>query len=273
MEPRGFDVGVTFGPTGRWADVLAGTLLAEREGLAAVGFWDHYHSEQPAWALVCGWSAYGYLAAVTERLQLVPMVLCAPNHLPGVLAKESSIRQIASGGRFELGIGAGDYPGEFTAWGVPFAPATERIARLAETVAALREIWRGELVTFDGEHLHLAKAACTPVPAVPPRVVAGVGNSRRLIDHAVAWADELNVYGDDESLAYALEAVRRSGRAVDVSVFAMRGPEGLPANLVDQLRGWREQGVTRAFVSVGWDDAVEGTVARLAEASREANAA
>jgi alkanesulfonate monooxygenase SsuD/methylene tetrahydromethanopterin reductase-like flavin-dependent oxidoreductase (luciferase family) len=105
------EVGVAFGPTGRWDDVVAGARLAEQEGLDAVGFWDHYHSENPDWALTCGWAAYGYLAAITERVRLVPMVLCRPNYLLGVLAKESSILQIASGGRFELGIGAGDYPG------------------------------------------------------------------------------------------------------------------------------------------------------------------
>lgn len=168
-------------------------LLAERLGLDAVGFRDHYHSEQPAWALTCGWSAYGYLTAVTERIRLVPMVLCRPNYLLGVLAKESSILQIASGGRFELGIGAGDYPKEFTAWNVPFPPVEEQLVLLAESVAALREVWRGELVTFQGKHVHLRDAACTPAPPVPPRVVVGFGNSRRLIDAAVKYADDLNV--------------------------------------------------------------------------------
>ena len=102
-----FEVGVSFGPTGFWQDVVQGARLAEDLGLDAVGFWDHYHSGNPDWALTCGWAAYGYLAAITERVRLVPMVLCRPNYLTGVLAKESSILQIASNGRFELGIGAG----------------------------------------------------------------------------------------------------------------------------------------------------------------------
>ncbi|HYH12850.1 MAG TPA: LLM class flavin-dependent oxidoreductase, partial [Thermomicrobiales bacterium] len=124
------EVGVTFGPTGYWDDVVRAARLADERGLDAVGFWDHYHSEQPEGALVCGWSAYGYLAAVTERVRLVPMVLCRPNYLLGVLAKESSILQIASEGRFELGIGAGDYPKEFTAWSVAYPSAEERMAAL-----------------------------------------------------------------------------------------------------------------------------------------------
>lgn len=268
-----FEVGVTFGPTGSWTDVVEGTLRAERLGLDAVGFWDHYHAERPEWALTCGWSAYGYLAARTERLRLVPMVLCRPNYLLGVLAKESSILQIASGGRFELGIGAGDYPGEFTAWNVPFAPAAERMALLAESVAALREIWQGGQVTCAGEHVRLEKVACTPAPPVPPRVVVGVGNSRRLIDAAARYADELNVYGDRETVAYAQGQVAAAGRDIPVSVFANRGEDWSPDGLVEEIRQWRDLGASRYFLTVGWDDDLPAMVERLARAKAEALAA
>jgi len=123
-----FEVGPCFGPTGSWNDVVGAARRAEALDLDTVSFWDHYHAGQPEHALVCGWSVYGYLAAVTSRIRFVPMVICHPNYLLGVLAKESSLLQIASGGRFELGIGAGDYPGEFRAWGVPFPDAADRIA-------------------------------------------------------------------------------------------------------------------------------------------------
>jgi alkanesulfonate monooxygenase SsuD/methylene tetrahydromethanopterin reductase-like flavin-dependent oxidoreductase (luciferase family) len=266
------EVGVTFGPTGFWDDVVRAARLAEERGLDAIGFWDHYHSEQPEWALTCGWSAYGYLAAITERVRLVPMVLCRPNYLLGVLAKESSILQIASGGRFELGIGAGDYPKEFTAWNVPYAPAGERMTLLEESVAALRELWKGELVTFDGEHVHLTAAGCTPVAPVPPRVVVGAGNSRRLIDAAVRYADEINVYGDRETVEYARARIAETGRSIPVSVFGHR-PEGqLPADLAGESRRWRELGASRFLMTVGFaDDAMEA-VGRIADAAAEANA-
>lgn len=267
----GIEVGVTFGPTGFWDDVVQGTRLAEERGLDAVGFWDHYHSEQPEWALTCGWSAYGYLAAITERIRLVPMVLCRPNYLLGVLAKESSILQIASGGRFELGIGAGDYPKEFRAWDVPYPSAEERMALLEESVLALREIWKGDLVTFNGEHVHLTEAACTPVAPVPPRVVVGAGSSRRMIDAAVRYADEINVYGDEEVFRYARERIAAAGRSIPVSVFPHR-PEGqLPADLAGDIRRWRELGASRYLMTVGFaDDAVEA-VGRIADAAAEAN--
>jgi alkanesulfonate monooxygenase SsuD/methylene tetrahydromethanopterin reductase-like flavin-dependent oxidoreductase (luciferase family) len=271
--PVSIEVGITFGPTGFWNDVVAGARLAEELGLDAVGFWDHYHSGNPDWALTCGWAAYGYLAAITERVRLVPMVLCRPNYLAGVLAKESSILQIASGGRFELGIGAGDFPLEFTAWNVPYAPAQERMALLAETVAALREIWKGELVTFDGQQVRLRDAVCTPAPPVPPRVVVGAGNSRRLIDAAVSYADEVNVYGDRESVAYAQAAIAAAGREIPVSVFGHR-PEGqLPVDLAAEIRQWRDLGVSRYLLTVGFADDTLAAVTRIAEAKRAVNAA
>src|SRR5206468_12775998 len=124
-----------------------------------------------------------------------------------------------SGGRFELGIGAGDYPAEYTAWHQPFPAATTRVAALAEHIAALRMLWRGELVNFAGEHVQLSNAACTPVAPTPPRVVIGVGGSRRMIRSAVAYADELNIYSKPELLSFARQEIAAAGRPVDISVY------------------------------------------------------
>src|SRR5919205_3992192 len=107
-------VGAILSPVGDWRTILESAKIADSGGLDAVGFWDHYHSLKPEWAYVCGWSAYGALAIATERIRLVPMVLCRLNYTTGVLAKESSILSIASGGRVELAIGAGDYPQGYT---------------------------------------------------------------------------------------------------------------------------------------------------------------
>src|SRR6266487_764372 len=241
-------VGVILSPTGDWRAILESAKLADSAGLDSVGFWDHYHSEKPEWAYVCGWSAYGALAAATERIRLTPMVICRLNYTLGVLAKESTILSIASGGRFELGIGAGDYPAEYTAWHQPFPDAATRVKALEETVAALRLIWQGGAVTYAGEHVQLTDAACTPVPPVAPRVVAGVGGSRRLIASAVAYADELNVYGDEQVWHFAQEQVAQSGRAVDLSVFLDWGQ--WPDDINAELDTWQARGATRAFITI-----------------------
>jgi alkanesulfonate monooxygenase SsuD/methylene tetrahydromethanopterin reductase-like flavin-dependent oxidoreductase (luciferase family) len=256
-------VGVSLSPTGDWTAILKAAQLADETGLDTVGFWDHYHSEKPEWAYVCGWSAYGAIAAATSRIRLLPMVICRLNYTTGVLAKETSVLSIASGGRFELGIGAGDYPVEYTAWHQPFPDATTRIAALAETIAALREIWQGQLVTFSGQHVQLTDASCTPAPPVPPRVVVGVGGSRRLLRSAVAYADEINIYHDGELLRDTQATIAQAGRSIDISVFLHW--QAWPQNLHDELARWADLGVTRAVVNIGYGDDLSQRVTELAE--------
>ena len=144
------------------------------------------------------------------------------------------------------------------------------MAVLAESVAALRELWTGRLVSFAGEHVQLKDACCTPVAAVPPRVVVGAGNSRRLIDQAVLYADEINVYGDVETVIYARERIAGTGRAIPVSVFGHRPDWQLPPDLEGEIRKWRDLGASRFFQTVGFGDDIPEAVARLAGAKRAA---
>jgi alkanesulfonate monooxygenase SsuD/methylene tetrahydromethanopterin reductase-like flavin-dependent oxidoreductase (luciferase family) len=253
-------------PIGDWPTVAAAAQAAEAGGLDAVGFWDHYHSERPEWPYVVGWSAYGALAATTQRVKLTPMVLCNLNYTLGVLAKESSVLALLSEGRFELAIGAGDYPVEYRAWHQPFPDATSRIERLDETVAALRRLWQGDLVSYEGRHVQLTDAASTPPPPSPPRVVVGVGGSRRTLARAVGYADELNVYASDEMVTAARDAIAASGRPVGLSTYLHLEPDAWPDDLVGSLARWRDAGVERAMVAVGFDGDVVGRVGRLAEA-------
>ncbi len=141
-------IGATLSPLVAWADVLAAASEADRLGLDAVGLWDHYHSARPEHGYMAGWSALGALAACTERIRLVPMVLNGLHYEPGVLAKESSVLSHISDDRFEFGIGAGDWPASFVAWGERFPPWEERLARLEDLVEALRSLWRGQPVTW-----------------------------------------------------------------------------------------------------------------------------
>lgn len=257
-------VGVTLSPTGNWNAVLRAAKLADESGIDSVGFWDHYHSERPEWAMICGWSALSALAMATQNIRLVPMVICRLNYTTGVLAKESSMLFIISGGRFELGIGAGDYPVEYAAWHQPFPDTPTRIAALEETVEVLRQIWKGELVTYGGKHIQLTDAACTPAPPSPPRVVVGVGGSRRLIRSAVGYADELNLYGDPELVEYARAEIKRTGRDISLSVFTNFDP--WPQDLKGELRRWRDLGVERFFVNIGFDADLSERVSEVAAA-------
>ncbi len=260
-------IGVVLSPTGDWPAILRAAQLADERGLDAVGFYDHHHSGRPEWGYVCGWSAYGALAQATRRVQLVPMVLCQPHHSLGGLAKESSMLALISGGRFELGIGAGDWPEAFAAWHEPFPDRAVRVAMLQERVAALRQLWMGENVTWAGDHVQLTDACCTPAPAVPPRVVVGAGKSPLLIRSAVQYADEINVYPDAEVVALARREIDRAGRAVDLSVFVHWLPHEWPADLPAEIRRWSNEGVQRLFINAGYDDDIVQRVDQLGTAA------
>ncbi len=238
-------IGVNLGPTANLAALLEAARRADASGFDAVGFLDHYQAEKPEWGYLCGWSLYGALAMATTRIRLTPMVICRLNYLPGVLAKETSTLALLSSGRFELGIGAGDYFEEMRAWGVPVPPATARIELLRETIEVLRRIWYGEAVTFEGRHLNIHGGFCAPTPAEQPRVVVGVGNSRRLLRSAIEYADEINVYADEDLIRAARREIEASGRRVVLSAFVWDWRE----DIVEKLREWEQLGVERTFVT------------------------
>ena len=238
-------IGVNLGPTGDWPAMLTAAQTADASGFDALSFLDHYHTDKLEWPYICGWSAYGALAMATSRIHLVPMVIDRLNYLPGVLAKETSTLSILSGGRFELGIGAGDYFQEARAWGLTVPDVAARISGLKETIMALRRIWTGEQVTFEGEHLHLTNAASTPVPPILPRVVVGAGKSRRLIQSAVEYADEINVYADEGLVRFARQEIDASRRNVALSVYVWDWPE----DIAGKLAAWEQLGVERAFLT------------------------
>ena len=244
-------IGAVLSPVAEWEPIADAARAADELGLEAVGFWDHYHSPRPEWGYVCGWSAYGWLAAITRRVRLVPMVLNNLHYDVGVLAKESSVLSIASGGRFELGIGAGDWPESFAAWGAPYPDATTRLERLDETVQALRRLWTGDPVTYDGRQVRLTDAICTPAPAAPPRIVVGAGPSRRTLGRAADYADELNLYAEPELVAAARRSVDEAGRRVDLSLFLGWEFDKWPADPGAELRRWQDEGIDRFFVNVG----------------------
>ena len=248
-------VGVVLSPSGDWPAILEATRMAEASGLDAVGLVDYFHSMGPDRTQICGWTAYGALALATTTIRLVPMVLNGPNYPLGVLAKETSVMSIVSQDRFELGIGAGDFPPQDEAWGQPMRDGPTRVALLEETVAVLRQLWQGTRVTFHGTQVQLVDAACAPVPPHPPRVVVGAGSSRLLIRSAVRYADEINVYADEKLLDDARKMIAASGRPVALSALRFFGGyaqgQSWPADLRGELAKWEAQGVERLFVNIG----------------------
>jgi alkanesulfonate monooxygenase SsuD/methylene tetrahydromethanopterin reductase-like flavin-dependent oxidoreductase (luciferase family) len=117
-----------------------------------------------------------WLAAHTERLTVASLVLCDAMRHPAVLARQAVSLDHASGGRFELGIGWGSWPGDFSRFGVEPAEPPARVRRLRETLEVLRALWAGETVAYNGEfhHFHGASQAPGPLGRIPI-VIGGAG--------------------------------------------------------------------------------------------------
>jgi alkanesulfonate monooxygenase SsuD/methylene tetrahydromethanopterin reductase-like flavin-dependent oxidoreductase (luciferase family) len=244
-------IGVVLSPVPDWGAVKEGGIAADELGFDSIGLWDHYHSARPEWAYVAGWSAHAALAQATKRTKITPAVLNGLHYELGVLAKESSMLALLSEGRFELAIGAGDWPSSHAAWGLPFPPAGERVERLRESIDLLRQLWSGAAVTHEGQYNKLDQASCTPVPSTPPRVVIGAGSSKALAHSAVEYADEINVYDGDGLIGYARGAIDSSGRDVGLSTYLSWEWDKWPADAVERIGAFETAGVDRVLINIG----------------------
>jgi alkanesulfonate monooxygenase SsuD/methylene tetrahydromethanopterin reductase-like flavin-dependent oxidoreductase (luciferase family) len=134
------------------------------------------------------------LAQATRTVRVGCLVFCVGYRNPGVLLKAAVTIDHLSGGRCELGIGAGWNENEFRAFGMPFEPIKDRLDLLEETVMVLRRLFDGERVTFHGKKVHLDDALCEPRP-VQERLRLWIGGQgeKRLLRMVARHADGWNV--------------------------------------------------------------------------------
>ncbi len=173
-------VGVTFPQTELGGD--PGAVRAYGERVEELGFshilvYDHVVGADPE--VHKGWNGpydvhttfhepfvmYGYLAAVTQKLELVTGVIILPQRQTTLVAKQAAEVDLLSGGRLRLGIGVGWNAVEYEALGEDFG---NRGKRSAEQIALLRRLWTEQTVTFDGEFHHVTGAGIAPLPVQRP---------------------------------------------------------------------------------------------------------
>ncbi len=161
------------------ADWIAHVRRLEQLGYASFLLRDHvvpdYFGEQYA-PLV----ALAAAATATARINLGTMVLANDFRHPVHLAKEAATLAALSGGRFELGLGAGWLRREYEAIGLPLDTPGTRIERLEEALQLITALWSGEETHYAGRHYRVAGLRLAPVPPVRPRIMLGGGHQRML---------------------------------------------------------------------------------------------
>ena len=172
--------------------------IADEAGFHWCSVWDHLYSisdlTNPANPAFEGVATMAALAASTTRVRVGCLVFCVGYRNPGVLCKAAVTIDHLSGGRVELGLGAGWNEREFQAFGMPFLPIKDRLDQLEETAIVLRRLFDGERVTLHGKQIRVTDALCDPRP-VQPRLRLWIGGQgeKRLLRIVARHADGWNV--------------------------------------------------------------------------------
>ncbi|MCW2794707.1 LLM class F420-dependent oxidoreductase [Nocardioides sp.] len=203
-------------------DLLAVARLAEELGFGAFFRSDHYlgiftdglPGPTDAWTTLAG------LARDTTSIRLGTLMTSATFRLPGPLAIAVANVDQMSGGRVELGIGAGWYDQEHAAYGIPFPGARERFDRFEEQLAIVTGLWAtgdGERFNHDGTHYQLTDSPALPKPvqAKPPVIIGGHG-TKRTPALAARYADEFNMpFSDEDTTKAQFQRVAAACEAAD----------------------------------------------------------
>jgi alkanesulfonate monooxygenase SsuD/methylene tetrahydromethanopterin reductase-like flavin-dependent oxidoreductase (luciferase family) len=239
MTDHGREVQFGYSLTPNAADPLLATAQeVERLGLDYIGVQDHPYQRR----FVDTWTLLAMIAATTSRVGVFPDVANLPLRPPAVLAKAAASLDVLSGGRVELGLGAGGFWDAIEAYGGPRRSPGEAYAALDEAITVIRKVWSGERnLRFEGEHYRLAGAHSGPVPA-----------------HRIGiW---LGVYGP--------RALRLAGRVADGWVPSFRGELRPLLEMAARLdagaaEAGRDPGAIRRVLNVGGaitDGASEGVL-------------
>lgn len=197
---------------------------AEAAGFATFLLRDHF-IEEPFGHQLAPLASLATVAAATVRLRVGSLVLCNDYRHPALLAKEVATLDVLSGGRFELGLGAGFSRPEYEAAGLPYDPPGVRVDRLAEALQVFKGLFGAAPFTFAGRFYSVTKLDAFPRPVQRPHppILVGAGGRRML---AIA-AREASIIGIQTASV-------RTGRNVP-------DPSGLLAETIAEKIGWIRQ--------------------------------
>ena len=239
-----------------WDDWVALARATEELGFEALFRSDHYGPVVGAEELgsLDAWATLAALAAITSRIGLGTLVSPATFRHPSVLAKSAVTVDHISGGRVELGMGAGWNRAEHASYGFPFPTTRERMDIFAEQIEIVHRQLHSERFSFEGEHYRLADANPLPKSVQSPHLPLIVGGSGRprSVRIAARWADEYNAVSPDPDECRALkgriaEACRREARE-PIPLSVMTRLVSSRDDAIPQLSALAEAGVERVML-------------------------
>jgi F420-dependent oxidoreductase-like protein len=256
-------------------DQLAVAKKAEECGFGAFFRSDHFLAMGDRDGLpgpTDSWITLAGIARETSRIRLGTMVTSATFRSPGVLAISVAQVDQMSGGRVELGLGAGWFEAEHAAYGIAFPDTRTRFDRLTEQLAIITGLWEtpvGKRFSYDGEHYVLSDSPALPKPAQdphPPVIIGGKGRSRTP-ELAARYAAEFNAnFEPPETTA------GRFGRVRDVCAETGRDPDSLVYSIANTVCVGRDDAeFERRAGAIGRDprdlvdNALAGTVAQVVD--------
>lgn len=209
MKPRRFRFGVSVASAASGIEWQVKARRAETLGYTSFLVPDHLAD------CLSPWSALAAAAAATEELRIGTFVLNNDFRHPVLTAREAATLDLLSGGRLELGLGAGHMRREYDEAGLRFDSAGVRVDRLGESLAIVKALLAGRAVDYEGAHYQVRSHAVWPRPARRPPIIVG-GNGDRLLALAAREADIVGLAGFSP---------RRGGTENDLSAFTADGIE------------------------------------------------
>jgi F420-dependent oxidoreductase-like protein len=166
------------GGAAQWQRLKSVARTLEAIGYDSLWLYDHFHTVprteiEPTFEC---WTTMAALAEATKTIRLGQLVTCALYRNPGYLAKVSACVDVISGGRVDVGLGAGWKQDEFDAYEYPFPKIRERLDRMADTARILKAMWTEEKATVSGKYLSIKNAVNEPKPLQSPHPPLWIGS-------------------------------------------------------------------------------------------------